>query len=95
MNELQLFNGLFELCPSDFQFYITPRPSGHGGGFATVFENIKCHKLTAASCSTFEQLLKVEPWPCALVYRPPKAIKNFIEEFMNFLGILLLSVDRI
>ncbi len=48
-------SSLGELSPSDCSFYSTPRPSGHGGGLATVFRNsFKCRLLPVGASFSFE-----------------------------------------
>lgn len=65
VTETWLKNGdqssLSELSPSDCSFYNTPRPSGHGGGLATIFRNsFKCRLMPIDASSSFEaQLLKI------------------------------------
>lgn len=104
VTETWLKNGelsaLGELSPSDCSFYSTPRPSGHGGGLATIFRNsFKCRLLPVDAFSSFEaQLLKIDlngPILCVLVYRPPKVNSTFIHEFSEFLSNQVSRYDRL
>ncbi len=79
------FLSLGELAPPDCEFFSTPRHTGHGGGVATVFKsNFKNKKLHTDVYSSFEvQLMRIDiggPVLCALVYRPPKYNKDFIQQ---------------
>ncbi len=104
VTETWLKNGdissLGELSPSDCSFYSTPRPSGHGGGLATVFRNsFKCRLLPVDASFSFEaQLLKMDlngPLLCVLVYRPPKVSTTFIHELSEFLSNQVSRCDRL
>ncbi len=93
-------SSLGELSPSDCSFYSTPRPSGHGGGLATVFRNsFKCRLLPVGASFSFEaQLLNMDlngPLLCVLVYRPPKVSTTFIHEFSEFLSNQVSRCDRL
>ncbi len=69
----------------------TPRATGRGGGVATLFKDrFKCSLLSVEKYTSFElQLLKLElsitVFFCALIYRPPKYDKAFIQDFSDFL----------
>ncbi len=44
------------------------------------------------------QLMKIDLHPpviCALIYRPPGYNKNFLDEFYEFLSVVIPSADRI
>ncbi len=81
-------------------FLFAPRPSGHGGGLATVFRNsFKCRLLSVDASFSFEaQLLKMDlngPLLCVLVYRPPKVSTTFIHELSEFLSNQVSRCDRL
>ncbi len=104
VTETSLKNGdissLGELSPSDCSLYSTPKPSGHGGGLATVFRNsFKCRLLPVDASFSFEaQLLKMDlngPLLCVLVYRPPKVSTTFIHELSEFLSNQVSRCDRL
>ncbi len=89
-----------ELSPLDCSLYSTPKPSGHGGGLATVFRNsFKCRLLPVDASFSFEaQLLKMDlngPLLCVLVYRPPKVSTTFIHELSEFLSNQVSRCDRL
>ncbi|KAI2651126.1 hypothetical protein H4Q32_019149 [Labeo rohita] len=78
----------------------TPRPSGHGGGVANVFKSyFKNRKINIDVYSSFEvQLMRIDiggPVLCALVFRPPKFNKDFIEQFSAFLADTVSRCDRL
>uniref|UniRef100_A0A8C1UC21 Reverse transcriptase domain-containing protein n=1 Tax=Cyprinus carpio TaxID=7962 RepID=A0A8C1UC21_CYPCA len=89
-----------ELLPPRCGFFSSPRVSGRGGGVATVFkDNFKCRLLSINDYSCFElQLFLIEftlPVLCAVVYRPPKYNKNFIQEFSEFLADVVPKYDQL
>lgn len=80
-----------ELIPRDCNFYNTPCSSGRGGGLASIFkEKFNCRLIATEECASFErQLLLLDigsPVAIAIIYRPQKAQKDFINEFGFFLG---------
>ncbi|XP_058653551.1 uncharacterized protein LOC131553157 [Onychostoma macrolepis] len=91
---------LMELSPPDYSFFNSPRTAGRGGGIATIFRNcFKCKRLPDEIFHSFEvQLFKVD-FPtsllCALVYRPLKYNKDFIQEFSDFLASLVSRSDSL
>lgn len=89
-----------EMVPPDCDFFSSPRSTGRGGGLASVFtRNFACNHLKSNIFTSFEVLLMQiqlhTPVLCVVVYRPPKTNKNFIAEFSEFLGGLMLKYDRI
>lgn len=89
-----------ELLPPQCSFLSTPRTSGRGGGVATVFkDNFKCKPLQVNNYTCFEvQLFSVElacPVLFAVVYRPPKYSKDFIQEFSEFLAEVVSKHDQL
>ncbi len=83
---------LSELCPFNYLFLNSPRTSGRGGGIATVYKNnFKCSQLPSRKYTSFEiQLFMVDSvysLLCALIYRPPRYNKDFIDEFSEFLSV--------
>ncbi|XP_026055013.1 uncharacterized protein LOC113108674 [Carassius auratus] len=91
---------LGELTPPGCDSLNSPRTAGRGGGVATVFRNtFKCRLLSTQIYSSFEvQLLKIDTLDsffCALVYRPPKWNKDFIQQFSDFLSGLMSRCDKL
>ncbi|KAK5851193.1 hypothetical protein PBY51_002007 [Eleginops maclovinus] len=89
-----------ELLPPSCSFFSSPRVSGRGGRLAAVFnDSFKCRLLPTGPYSSFElQLFVVEfasPVLCAVVYRPPKYNKGFIQEFSEFLADTLPKYDKL
>lgn len=78
-----------ELLPPDCSFFSSPRTTGRGGGLASIYKNcFKCRQLPLDTYSCFElQLFVVDllsPLLCALIYRPPKYIRSFLQEFSDW-----------
>ncbi|XP_032366676.1 LOW QUALITY PROTEIN: uncharacterized protein LOC116685831 [Etheostoma spectabile] len=78
-----------ELLPPGCSFVSTPRAAGRGGGLAAIFkDSFRCRTITANNFSSFElQLFVINltcPVLCALVYRPPRSNKDFLQEFSEF-----------
>lgn len=89
-----------KLVPQGCNFLNSPRLSGRGGGLATVFKNIYlCHCLSTQTRRSFEvqqfQLALVNPVVFVIIYRPPHANNDFINEFAEFLSEIVTSHDRI
>lgn len=88
-----------ELVPSDCSFLNCPRLSGRGGGLASVFKSNFCRRsLKTEMFSSFEVLLfllNMDQLAIAVVYCPPKPNKDFLNEFANFLGDIVLQYDRL
>lgn len=61
--------------------------------------NHLCHCLSTQTCRSFEvqlfQLSLVNPVVFVIIYRPPHANNNFINEFAEFLAEIVTSHDRI
>lgn len=71
-----------------------------GRGLAVIFNNmIKCKLQSVESFKSFEvQLMKIDLSSailCALIYRPPGYNKDFLNQFYEFLSVVVPSVDRI
>ena len=91
---------LIESSPPDYLFFHQPRLTGRGGGLAVVHRNdFSCSRLSLGQFTTFESLgfiLKNRlPILCVLIYRPPKFISGFIQEFSDFLSDIILKHDRV
>lgn len=89
-----------ELLPPHCSYYSSPRTTGTGGGLAVIFKSAHhCRLITPpASYSSFEiQTIEINsttsPLLCAVIYRPPKYNKNFINEFSEFLSMISLKYD--
>lgn len=88
-----------ELLPPRCGFLSSPRVTGRGGGLASVFKcTFQCRKILFDSCSSFELQLFELNCPvivlCAVVYRPPKFNKDFIQDFADFVAGIALKYDR-
>jgi len=88
-----------ELTPPDCSFLNTPRSTGRGGGLASVFKSsLNCRQVQTNSFSSFELqtfVLNADvPVLCALVYRPPKFNKSFIDDFTDFVAELTITYDH-
>ena len=93
---------LNELTPPDCSYINSPRSSGKkGGGIAVVFKNdFKCRQIRLqSSFSSFElclfELGRSHVVLCAVVYRPPKYHRDFINDFSEFLAEILPKYDRV
>uniref|UniRef100_A0A3P9MP71 Reverse transcriptase domain-containing protein n=1 Tax=Oryzias latipes TaxID=8090 RepID=A0A3P9MP71_ORYLA len=90
-----------ELLPPDCDYFNSPRTSGRGGGIATIYKSTyKCLPPSLlVSLSSFElELFELgcsPPVLCAVVYRPPKYNKDFLNEFSGLLAEILLKYDRV
>ena len=87
-----------ELLPPNCMFFSSPRTTGKGGVAASVFKStFPCQQLVTDTFSSFElQLFEINlPLPvfCAVVYRPPKLNKDFIQDFADFLAGTFLKCD--
>ncbi len=90
---------LSELLPPSCDFLSSPRTTGRGGGLASVFKSVfHCQKIAVDVYSSFELQLFEINFPatvlCAVVYRPPKYNKNFIQDFADFVAGITLIYDR-
>ncbi|XP_076597184.1 uncharacterized protein LOC143326976 [Chaetodon auriga] len=85
-------SALVELLPADCSYFNSPRMSGRGGGTATIYKNnFKCKQRTASSSfSSFEVTLfevgRSDPVLCAVIYRPPKYNRDFVNDFAGLLA---------
>uniref|UniRef100_A0A3B3HT18 Reverse transcriptase domain-containing protein n=1 Tax=Oryzias latipes TaxID=8090 RepID=A0A3B3HT18_ORYLA len=90
-----------ELLPPDCSYLSAPRSSGRGGGVATVYRtSYNCKQVTLTKTySSFEaSVFKLDPalsMFCAVIYRPPKYNKDFIDDFAVFLAGIMPKYDRI
>ncbi|XP_055015067.1 uncharacterized protein LOC129410609 [Boleophthalmus pectinirostris] len=90
-----------ELLPPGCTYFNSPRSSGKGGGLATVFKSSFqcCQSSNMGPYSSFElQLLNIQASPrvvCAVIYRPPKFNKRFIQEFSDFLAGIVTVTDHL
>lgn len=90
-----------ELLPPDCLYFNSPRSSGCGGGLATVFKlNFECKQLSpSVSYSSFElSLFELGHSPallCAVVYRPPKYDKDFLNYFSDLLAEIMPRYDQV
>ncbi|XP_055512319.1 uncharacterized protein LOC129709775 [Leucoraja erinacea] len=90
-----------EMLPLDCCYLNSPRTSGRGGGLATVFRShFKCKQLLlSSSLASFElslfELVGSNTVLCALVYRPPKYNKDFLNDFSIFLAEIMPRYDRV
>ena len=94
-------SALIELLPIDCCYLNSPRTSGRGGGIAIVYKSgYKCKQLLLPSrFSSFELSLFEFNHPhtvlCAVVYRPPKYNKDFLNDFSTFLADIAPNYDRV
>ena len=85
-------SALNELSPPDYAFFNSPRSSGRRGGTAAVFKNdFKCKQCAVCpSFTSFEVTLfevgRSDPVLCAVIYRPPKYHKDFLNDLSDFLA---------
>ncbi|KAI2645456.1 RNA-directed DNA polymerase from mobile element jockey [Labeo rohita] len=88
-----------ELLPPSCDFLSSPRTTGKGGGLASVFKSVfHCREIVVDAYNSFELQLFETNFPttvlCAVVYRPPKYNKNFIQDFADFVAGIALNYDR-
>ena len=92
---------LVELLPAGCSYFNSPRTSGRGGGTATVYKNdFKCkQRAVLSSFSSFEAHLfevdRSDPVLCAVIYRPPKYNKDFLNDFSDLLAEIMPQYDRV
>ncbi|XP_042078658.1 uncharacterized protein LOC121814858 [Haplochromis burtoni] len=90
-----------DLLPDGCCFLNSPRISGRGGGLAVVFKKqYKCKPLPlSTSPSSFElsmfELGRSHTVLCAVVYRPPKYNKNFLNDFSDLLAEIMPKYDHV
>lgn len=95
------FSTLIELSPLHCALFNSPRTLGHGGGTAAVYKNdFKCKQCAVCSSfSSFEVILfevrRADLLLCAVVYRPTKYHKNFLNDFSDFLTWIMPLYDRV
>ncbi len=82
------------------RFFSTPRSIGRGGVIAVVFKDrFKCRLLPSESHCTFEtELIMLNSFKfvlCVLIYRPPIINVDFIQEFSEFVSVIVPSFDII
>ncbi|XP_061840728.1 uncharacterized protein [Nerophis lumbriciformis] len=93
------FAPLNELSSPECLYFNSPRSSGRkGGGLAVVFKNdFKCRQIRLqSSFSSFKlcmfELGLSDVVLCAVVYRPPKYHKDFLNDFSEFLAEILAQI---
>lgn len=91
---------LAELLPVNYSVLNTPQSTGTGGGVATLFKDkFKCSLLPVENYLSFElQLVKLELSciiDCAVIYRPPKYDKDFIQDFSYFVSSIVPIMDNL
>lgn len=89
-----------EPLPHFYAFINTQRETGRGRGLALIFKNkLLCWTLPTNAFRSFElqlyQLNSSNLLVVALIYRPPKLSKDFIEEFAVLLSELFIKYDRL
>jgi len=89
-----------ELLPPECSFFSSPQSTGRGGWVTSVFKSVFQCRLSqpAASFSTFElqsfELTLSSPVLCAVIYRPPKFNKDFLNDFADFLSGILVKYEH-
>lgn len=82
---------LSELLLSGCKSFNCPCTSGRGGGFLSICkDNFKCNRFEL-------QMLKLEmdtTVAIAVLYHPPRAHKDFLNEFANFLVDITSNFDK-
>ncbi len=91
-----LFN---ELTPAGYGLFDLPRSSGRGGGIIVLYnQQYSLSPVAAPLFNSFECLVLTisESFSTAIVivYRPPKANKDFLSEFAELLSFLCLKFER-
>ncbi|KAB5530630.1 hypothetical protein PHYPO_G00131520 [Pangasianodon hypophthalmus] len=87
-----------ELLPQGYSYYNSPRLTGRGGGLMSIFKDeIRCRMISPELYNSFElqmfQIMLTNPVLVALVYRPPKSNRDFINEFSDFVSWLITQFD--
>ncbi len=90
-----LFN---ELTPAGYGLFDLPRSSGRGGGIIVLYnQQYSLSPVAAPLFNSFECLVLTisESFSTAIVivYRPPKANKDFLSEFAELLSFLCLKFE--
>lgn len=72
-----------ELLPQGYAYFNSPRLTGRGGGLMSIFkDDVGCRSISFEFYNSFElqtfQIMQPTPVLVALVYRPPKLNKDFI-----------------
>ncbi|MGL4905830.1 MAG: endonuclease/exonuclease/phosphatase family protein, partial [Plesiomonas sp.] len=98
--------GLNESCPPGYCYKNKCRPTGRGGGVATIYRDIlNVTQKTNYKFNSFEFLIlnvtlsdiskkSLLSLALATVYRPPGPYVDFLKEFADFLSDLLVNVDK-
>ena len=88
------------LCPSKCKYISDPRPSGRGGGLATVFnEQFSCRSVDIGAFNSFEvHMFKIgtcNPFYSILIYRIPGPDSGFLTEFAEFLSSVVVKYSQV
>ncbi|KAI2647331.1 Transposable element Tc1 transposase [Labeo rohita] len=90
-----------ELVPADCTFFNSPCQNGRGGGLVTVMKNshrAQCRSVSLDIYTSFEaQLIHFDwngPICLGLFYHPPHSVKDFLQQFTDFIGNIVTKFDR-
>ncbi len=88
-----------ELVPSDCTFFNSPRPNRRGGGLVTILKSsfrVRCRSVPVSPFTSFEAQLLHLDWTVLLgvIYHPPHSIKDFKQQFTEFIGNIATNYDR-
>ncbi len=94
------FSPLSELLPNDCSYINSPRSRCRGGGLLTIFKNsLRISSLPPRDYESFElQTLFLDsevPLAVVLVSRPPKYNRDYVNDFADLLGDIVLKFDKI
>lgn len=89
-----------ELLPPNCSYFNSPRTTGRGRGVATACKStFHCRQLSPVTFSSFElnmfELGSSHPVLCAVIYRPPKYNRNFVNDFSEFLAEIMPKYDKV
>lgn len=93
-------SALVELLTVGCSYFNSPRTSGHGGGTATGYsDGFKCKQRAVpssfSSCeATLFEVGRSDLVLCAVIYRPPKYIKEFLSDFSDLLAEIMPKYDH-
>lgn len=88
-NHLDYFS-LNQATPPGYKYIDRPRPTGRGGGIASIFKcHLKVNPISIPSIESFEhiafKLLYPNPLIIAIIYRPPKPNPSFFSDFTDLI----------